>query len=97
MQFRDITSSEFSRILAKLKDVEHHIGAIYTVSGQHDEYGMTVLARDGSQCMALMDDPRHLDGLLADRPSVDAAPERDAILPGPLSLGRRGGGSTGAG
>lgn len=88
MQFRDITLDQFGLILAKLSDVEHHVGAIYTVSGQHVDYGMTVLARDGSQCMALVDDARHLDGLPADGSSEETASETATVLP--KSSHRRG-------
>ena len=91
MQFRDITPDQFSLILAKLSDVEHHVGAIHTVSGQHVDYGMTVLARDGSHCMALVDHAHHLDGLLADRSSEDAAPGTEAIRP---EASNRGGAKT---
>ena len=55
---------------------------------------MTVLARDGSQCMALVDDARHLDEALADPSGKDTAAEMESSLSGASS---RDAGPQGAG
>ncbi len=65
MHCRDITDLAFESILTALTDVERQSGAIETASGMHEEFGYTVLLRDGSRCMALVEDPSCLDRALA--------------------------------
>ena len=66
MHCRDITDLAFEAILTALSDVERQSGAIETASGMHDEFGYTVLLRDASRCMALVEDPSCLDRALAE-------------------------------
>ena len=65
MHCRDITDLAFEAILVTLADVERQSGAIETASGMHEDFGYTVLLRDASRCMALVEDPNCLDRALA--------------------------------
>ena len=65
MHCRDITDLAFEAILATLADVERQSGAIETASGMHEDFGYTVLVRDASRCMALVENPNCLDRALA--------------------------------
>ena len=56
MHCKQIANSEFERISSELNSVERQVGAIETISGQHDKHGWTVLLRDASRCMVLFDD-----------------------------------------
>ena len=67
MECRDITEREFKLIMAELEVVSRSDGMVETVTGQHEEYGVTVLVRDGSRCMALIDNPACLDRFLAEQ------------------------------
>ena len=67
MECRDISGCEFELILAELVGASRSDGSVETITGQHEVYGATVLVRDGSRCMALIDNPDPLDRLLAMR------------------------------
>ena len=61
MQCRDITPEQFETIAAELTNVTRQDGAIELVSGHHEDHGATVLIRDLTRCMALVNDPAFID------------------------------------
>lgn len=68
MHCRDITESEFEAISAELTGTTSQADGIETVTGRHEEYGFTVLVRDASRCMALLEDASVFDVF---RPAAD--------------------------
>ena len=65
MHARDITPDNFETIAAELTKVTRQDGVIELVSGHHEDHGATVLIRDTTRCIALVDEPGFLDQALA--------------------------------
>ena len=63
MQRRDITDADFDHIVSQLTSIEHQPGSIETVTGHHPDYGRTILLRDASRCLVVVDDPQMIDRL----------------------------------
>ena len=63
MHCRDITNADFDHIACDLTDIERQPGGIETVTGRHPVYGMTILLRDNSRCLAVVDNPETIDRL----------------------------------
>ena len=61
MQVRDITEQDFEEIAAELRDPKHLDGAVGSIEGLHSVHGRTLLVRDASRCMALLEDATELD------------------------------------
>ena len=61
MQVRDITEQDFEAIAAELRDLKHLGGAVESIEGLHLVHGRTLLVRDASRCMALVEDATELD------------------------------------
>ena len=66
MHCRDITDLAFEVISGDLIHVERKHGPIETVNGTHPEFGASVLLRDASRCMVLVERPASLDLTLAE-------------------------------
>ena len=64
MHCRDLPAKLFDIISAELTNPNRRDGALETVTGLHERYGLTVLVRDATRCMALVADPKHLDALI---------------------------------
>ena len=67
MHVRDITEQQFAAIADEIDNPVLQCGVIEMISGQHHLFGMTILLRDAERCMALVDDPTHLDLARTDR------------------------------
>ena len=64
MHCRDISEKLFDMIAAELSNPDHRAGHIETITGLHESYGLTILLRDTTRCMALVVDPVVLDALI---------------------------------
>ena len=61
MHCRDISEHEFDRIASTLVNIEHQSGYVRTVTGRHPDFGETILLRDVTRCLAVVEDPTLLD------------------------------------
>ena len=71
MQFRDVSERVFDVIRSELLAVSRTDKLVETIKGQHATYGATVLVRDGSRCMVVVDNPTGLDRFLAVQAFLD--------------------------
>ncbi len=67
MECRYVTEQEYDLLRSALSHVMCQINAVETYIGCHEHYGVTTLTRDGSRCMAVVDNPAPLDRFLAER------------------------------
>lgn len=61
MHCRDISEHEFDSIAPELVNIERQSGYIRTVTGRHPDFGETILLRDGTRCLVVVEDPTLLD------------------------------------
>ena len=61
MQVRDISERDYEAIAAELRDRLHRTGPVETNEGRHDELGHTLLLRDASRCIALVEHAAELN------------------------------------
>ena len=63
MYCRDISRELFETVADELTVYESQDGEIETVTGHHEDYGFTILARDATKCIMLWADPAGLRAL----------------------------------
>ena len=61
MHCRDISEAEFNSIASELVNLHHQSGDIDTVTGQHPSLGKTILLRDDTRWLVVVEDPTLLD------------------------------------
>ena len=61
MHCRDISEERFHIIASELINLRRRTGDFQTLTGHHKDYGTTILVRDATRCMAVVDDATLLD------------------------------------
>lgn len=79
MHCRDISRDEFDVIASELARARHQAGAIEVVSGHHHNHGATIVIRDATRCMALVENPSFLDMMDKSALSAEIRLRREAI------------------
>ena len=84
MQVRDITERDYEIVAAELRDLMHRGGPVESVQGLHPMHGRTLLVRDASRCMILVEDATGLDRMVI----TNAFIEGGAVLSSATVAGR---------
>ena len=64
MHCRDLPAKLFDIISAELTNPNCRDGTPETITGLHERYGLTILVRDATRCMALVAAPQQLDAVI---------------------------------